>query len=37
MTPIIDILHRIIVGAPIMWLAWFIARHPSMFDFTRFP
>jgi hypothetical protein len=35
MTPIIDILVKLIGNAPVLWLAWLIARHPERFDFTR--
>jgi hypothetical protein len=37
MTPVIDLLVRVIGNAPILHLAWLIARHPELFDFERMP
>ena len=37
MTPIIHILVKLIVGAPVLWLALLMMRHYDLFDFTRMP
>lgn len=36
MTPVIYLLCKIIGSAPVLHLAWLIARHPELFDFGRF-